>query len=89
MDEVLNRVAVEQQLNRLEPESRLVLTLVFGLEMPEDWPGPWPATYAAMGDYIGRRFRKGPLSEAAIRYIRDVAIAELRGERTEPRRKRR
>lgn len=88
-DEVLNRVTVEQQLARLEPESRTVLSLVFKIDQPTDWVAPWPPTYAAIGVYIGLKFRNRPLSEAAIRYIRDEALAELRGERPDGRRRKR
>lgn len=77
---VLNRVACEQLLVHLTAEHRLVLELVFGLETPGDWPWKdttWPPTYAAIGWYVGMRFRGKPLSEAAIRYIRTAALRRL------------
>ena len=77
---VLNRVACEQLLVHVPPEHRLVLTLVYGLETPADWPWKdttWPPTYAAIGWYVGMRFRGKPLSEAAIRYIRTAAVRRL------------
>lgn len=79
-ESVLNRVACEQLLETLSAEHRLVLELVFGLESPEDWPWKdttWPPTYAAIGWYVGMRFRGKPLSEAAIRYIRSAALRRL------------
>lgn len=79
-DGVLNRVAVAQLLATLAEEPRVVLELTFGLTYPEDWPWPdanWPPTYAAVGFYVGNRFRGKPLSEAAIRYIRNAAMRHL------------
>jgi len=79
-DEVLNRIAVEQLLVTLSHEHRLVLELVFGLRYPSDWPWPnasWPPTYAAIGHYVGLQIRGRPLSEAAIRYRRFVALKKL------------
>lgn len=81
-DVVINRVAVAQLLATLSAEPRLVLELTFGLTYPGDWPWPnasWPPTYAAVGFYVGNRFRGKPLSEAAIRYIRNAALRHLHG----------
>lgn len=79
-DQMLNRVAVEMALDHLEKEeSRVVLALSFELECPADWgKEPWPPTYAAIGRYVGTKFRGGPLSEAAIRYIRDRSLREIK-----------
>jgi hypothetical protein len=84
-DDLLAGIAVEQALNRLaDPEARAVLSLVFGIACPPDWDqGParrWPPPYSAIGRYIGKKFRNGPITEAAVRYIRDRALSELRGE---------
>ena len=79
-DVVLNRVACEQLLVHVTPEHRVVLEWVYGLYTPEDWPGKdtvWPPTYAAIGWYVGMRFRGKPLSEAAIRYIRTAALRRI------------
>lgn len=81
-DGVLNRVTVAQLLATLADEPRVVIELTFGLTYPEDWPWPdatWPPTYAAVGFYVGNRFRGKPLSEAAIRYIRNAALRHLHG----------
>ncbi len=79
-DGVLNRVAVAQLLATLADEPRMVLELTFGLTYPDNWPWPdaaWPPTYAAVGFYVGTHFRGKPLSEAAIRYIRNAALRQL------------
>lgn len=79
-DELLNRIAVEQLLDGLSDEHRLVVELVFGIRHPTDWPwrdASWPPTYATIGWYVGQRMRGKPLSEAAIRYIRTAAIKKL------------
>lgn len=80
-DGVIVRVTVEQLLEQLVPEQRLVVELTFGLTYPTDWPWPdasWPPTYAAVGWYVGNRFRGKPLSEAAIRYMRTTALRQMR-----------
>jgi hypothetical protein len=79
-DELINQITVEQLLQGLSNEHRLVLELVFGLKYPTDWPWPtsgWPPTYAEVGWYVGQRMRNKPLSEAAIRYIRTAALRKL------------
>ena len=79
-EELLNRIAVEQLLDTLSAEHRLVLELVFGLRYPPDWPwesSVWPPTYASIGWYVGHKMRGKPLSEAAIRYIRTAALKKL------------
>jgi hypothetical protein len=87
-DHILSRVAVEQVLRRLAPADRCMMLLVFEIEFPDDW-GDRPMTYAAIGDYIGRRFEGRVLSEAGIRYRRNEIMKMLRGERGEVRRPRR
>lgn len=80
-DQLLNIVAVEQLLARLEEPDRLMLRMIYHLDHPDDYEGPWPATYTDIGVYVGTRYEGQPLSEAAIRYRRDVLLAVLRGER--------
>lgn len=77
----LDPVTMEQLLNQLEPESRMVVELSFGLMYPKDWPwssGPWPPTYAEIAAYVGMKTRGRPLSEASVRYIRKQALRKLR-----------
>lgn len=78
-DHLLDRVVVEQYLTRLSEERRMVLLLTEGFEVPQDWT-EGPVTYSAIGRYIGRKFRGKPLSEAAIRYIRDKSLETLNPE---------
>jgi hypothetical protein len=78
-EQLINQIAVQQHLAHLDVEPRMVLTLLFGIDCPPDWTESWPATCAAVGRYVGRRFRNRPLSEAAVRYIRDTALDRLRG----------
>lgn len=84
-DDILNRVSVEALLAKLRPEYAEMLVLIYRLEHLADYTGTWPPTYDAIGHYIGTKFGKDhrPLSEAAIRYRRDAALAFLRGDRTE------
>lgn len=75
-DLVLTQVDVERALAKLSPEDRAMIVLVFRVDIPADWgKRPWPPKYTDIGDYIGRKFRGSPLSEAAIRYRRDVVLA--------------
>lgn len=84
--EVLDRVTVATLLNRLPEEPRLVLTLTFGLECPEDWPWQrWPPIYSEVGWYVGHRLRGRPISEATVRYIRVNALRALQQIATNPR----
>lgn len=76
-DTILNRIAVQQHLSKLDAEDRLVMVLVYELECPEDWTEKWPPTYAAIGRYVGTKFRGAPLSEAAIRYKHNESLGDL------------
>lgn len=92
-DEILNRVAVAQQLERIEnPERRMVLLLHYGLACPDDFPrdpdAKWPPTFEAIGAYVGRKFRGAPLSEGAIRYIHDQTLDFLGGDAADTRKNR-
>lgn len=80
---VLARIEAEQLLAVLTGERRLVLELLAGLHVPDDWDGEagerWPPTCAAVGRYVGVVVRgKRPLKENTIRYIRDRARATIR-----------
>lgn len=79
-DELLDRVSVEQALAKLSEADRCMMLMIFGIEYPEDW-GMRPATFTAIGEYIGMRFEGVVLKEATIRYRRDVILKILRGER--------
>lgn len=87
-DEILDRVAVERLLARLDEADRLLLLMVHGIEFPPDW-GARPVTFTTIGAYLGLRFEGAPLSEAAIRNRRKVLLSHLRGERDGLRRTRR
>ena len=78
---VLDTMTIEQLLGKLDPESRLVVELSFGLTYPKDWPwksGPWPPTYAEIAAYVGMKTRGRPLSEASVRYVRKQALQRMR-----------
>lgn len=80
-EDSLDPVTMQQMLDKLDPEARLVIELSFGLSYPKDWPwtsGPWPPTYAEIAAYVGMKIRGRPLSEASVRYIRKQALAKLR-----------
>lgn len=76
-DELLNRIDAERYLAKLSPERRMVLLLTEGYGVPPDWTEGAVVTYQAIGAYIGKKFRGRPLSEAAIRYIREKSLEIL------------
>lgn len=78
-DPIINKITVEQYLSRLSEERRTVLLLTEGFGVPDDWH-EGDVTYSAIGRYIGTRFRGAPLSEAAIRYIREKSLEILNPE---------
>lgn len=76
-DDMLNRIEVQGYLAKLSPERRTVLLLTEGFGVPADWTGGTVVTYQAIGVYVGNKFRGRPLSEAAIRYIREKSLEIL------------
>lgn len=89
-DSILNRVEVEQQLQKLKsPLRRMVLTLMYMIECPDDWEGKWPPTYAEVGRYVGEKFRGKAFSEATMRYQEMCALRELNPMLAPPRHQRR
>lgn len=88
-DQLLIKVDIETALARLDPADRDMMVLIYRLERPVDWGRRrWPPTYDDIGDYVGRKHEHGPLSEAAIRYRRDVVQAQWQGLRGHLRRNR-
>jgi hypothetical protein len=77
LDMLLLRVSIDQVLATLPVADRELVLLCSGLEAPEDYQGPWPATLAAVGNYIGKKYDSGPLSEGAIRARRNKLFAGL------------
>lgn len=75
-DEMLDRIDAERFLQRLNPERATVLLLTEGYGVPDDWQ-EGDVTYSAIGRYVGKKFRGKPLSEAAIRYIREKSLEIL------------
>lgn len=88
-DRILNRIDIDRAMAKLPEPDRVMMRLIFRLEIPEDWgKRRWPPKYEDVGDYIGRKFEDGPLSEAAIRYRRDVVLQLWAGKRGQLRRNR-
>jgi hypothetical protein len=75
-DTMLDAITAEQYLAKLNEERRTVLMLTEGYAVPDDWT-KGDVTFSAIGRYIGNRFRGAPLSEAAVRYIRDRSLEML------------
>ena len=89
-DQILLQIDIDRALALLPPADRVMIELIFRVSVPADWgERDWPPTYTDIGDYLGRKFEGSPLSEAAIRYRRDVVLAMWRGERGHLRRNRR
>lgn len=86
-DEILSRIDLEVALAKLHPSDRDMMLLIYRVARPTDWKAPWPPRYLDIGEYIGKKYRGAALSEAAIRYRRDVVLRMWAGERGELRRK--
>lgn len=86
-DEILARIDLEVALAKLHPSDRDMMLLIYRVSRPPDWDAPWPPRYLDIGAYIGLKYRGSALSEAAIRYRRDVVLRMWAGERGELRRK--
>lgn len=85
-DQILDRIDLERQLARLHPADRDMMLLIERFDKPDDWTAEWPPRFSDIGIYIGLKYRGKPLSEAAIRYRRNVVIRFWRGERKKLRR---
>jgi hypothetical protein len=77
-DDMLNRITVEQLLNRLPPHHAELIRMIEKIDQPLDYTGPWPATYEDIGVFIGVKYEGRPLSEATVRYRRDACYRFLR-----------
>jgi hypothetical protein len=86
-DQILSRVDVDLQLARLKPEDAEMLLMIYRVAQPPDYRGPWPPTFEDIGRYIGVKYGRSPLSEAAIRYRRKQAEDFLGGKRKTLRRR--
>ena len=75
-DQILTKVAAEAMLDKLIPADRDMMVLIFRIQQPDDWDGPWPPRFEDIGRYIGMKYEGVSLSEAAIRYRRDVLLRE-------------
>lgn len=73
-DEMLDRVTLWQLLAPLPVYDREMLLLIYHVGRPEAYTGTWPPTLTDIGLYIGTRYGPRPLSEAAVRYRRDVLM---------------
>ena len=88
-DRMLMEIDVERALAALHPADRVMMVLIYQLEQPADWTGRWPPKFEDIGRYVGLKFEGAPLSEAAIRYRRDVVLGQWAGKRPGLRRNRR
>lgn len=70
-DYILTRVDITRELYKLCEMDRIMMELIYHHSVPEDWQGAWPPKYSDIGVYIGVKYEKKALSEAAIRYRRD------------------
>jgi len=85
-NQILTRIDLERALARLHPADAMMMKLIYQLEQPDDWSGRWPPKFEDIGHYIGVKYEGAPLSEAAIRYRRDVVRAQWAGKRGKLRR---
>lgn len=57
------------------------MLLIEKVDRPDDWTASWPPRHVDIGIYIGIKYRGKPLSEAAIRYRRNVVKLKWEGKR--------
>lgn len=67
-DVILNDIVIEQELARLKPWDADMVRLLYRLEPPLDYPGPWPPKITDIAVFIGTKYNGRPLHEATIRY---------------------
>lgn len=67
-DDIINKVALEEELNKLTPMDRSIIMLIGQLERPHDWLGSWPPEFEDIAVYIGLKYYGYPISESTIRY---------------------
>ena len=67
-DDIITKVALEQELAKLTPMDQDIAILIGQLERPTDWLGSWPPEFEDMAVYIGMKYYGKPISEATIRY---------------------
>jgi hypothetical protein len=60
--DLLDRIAIDMELDRLSPVNRALITLRVVYDLPDDYTGPWPPKYADTGRYVGHRYTGKPLS---------------------------
>lgn len=78
-DQTLLEISVRQVIAALPTESdRVMVRLYYRIDEPSDYDGPWPPTFASVGEYIGIRFGKGPLAESTVRYRLKLVLARWR-----------
>lgn len=83
-DQLLTRIALETELAKLPEADRVMMLMIYKIEIPSDYArfaDEFPVTYGSIGKYIGGKYETQALSEAAIRYRRDVIIGQMRRER--------
>lgn len=79
MQNVIDKVAIEQVLAKLSPEDRELVTLIYRYELPEGYGSTFPRNLAEVGRLWGIKWFGIPFSEAAIRYKRDAIKNEWQG----------
>lgn len=67
-DIILDRIAIEHELSKIDPADREMIILVCAWERPKDWLGSWPPKFSEIAEHIGIKYYNKPLSEATIRY---------------------
>ncbi|HXC25046.1 MAG TPA: hypothetical protein VNU46_03960 [Gemmatimonadaceae bacterium] len=65
--ELLDRIAIRMELERLSPLDRALMTLRVAYRVPKGYAGPWPPTSASVGAYAGPRYLGRPLSATSVK----------------------
>lgn len=78
-EKIVNRIAIEQALSKLDEPTRELIQLIYKYEMPQDYGPEWPKNYAEIGRLWGIKWEGVPISEATVRYKRDAIAEQWRG----------
>lgn len=75
-DFIIDHVTLGQVLAPLSLADREMLLLIYHIGAPLSYRGAWPPNLTEIGVYIGTTHEGKPLSEAAVRYRRDMLLAK-------------
>ena len=74
--DLLDRIAIDTELNRLAPPDRAAIVLRVAYAIPDDYAGLWPAYHPEIGHYVGSKYYGKPISETRIQHRITAILAK-------------